>query len=292
MAQNDFNNNSDFAIPDEIYLNYGSSNDNELPIPRQPITMQPQILQNEFPGSRQAIPVSTVDWQSTTRSQFIPINGLDFLIGVASILIQQTVELGDMMSSLESENRYIMKVPGGETLYMATELSSPLQRLMCGAKRGCTISMADHTRQEALTLTRRMAFASCCFPCRLQEMQVLAPPGEYLGRIVQVWTMNTPLYLIKDNNDELLFLIEGPAISACCGKLDVEFKILSGDSMTQQGTISHRWEETAANFIMKVTFPTMAADPKVKALVIGAAFLLEYTYFVQGKSTKCLSICC
>lgn len=48
-----------------------------------------------FPGPRRPIPVSTVDWQSTEQSQFIPVSGLDFLIGVENLIIQQTIELSD-----------------------------------------------------------------------------------------------------------------------------------------------------------------------------------------------------
>lgn len=44
---------------------------------------------------RAELPVSTLDWQSNSRGQFIPVNGLDFLIGVSKLLIQQTVELTD-----------------------------------------------------------------------------------------------------------------------------------------------------------------------------------------------------
>lgn len=48
-----------------------------------------------FPGPRRHIPVSTIDWQSTDQSQFIPVHGLDFLIGVNTLIIQQTIELSD-----------------------------------------------------------------------------------------------------------------------------------------------------------------------------------------------------
>lgn len=37
----------------------------------------------------------TVDWRTTNFSHFIPLSGLDFLIGAEEIIIQQTVELQD-----------------------------------------------------------------------------------------------------------------------------------------------------------------------------------------------------
>lgn len=46
---------------------------------------------------RKPIPVSTVDWQSTNTSQFLPIHSLDFLMGVDQLYIQQSIELNDCM---------------------------------------------------------------------------------------------------------------------------------------------------------------------------------------------------
>lgn len=48
-------------------------------------------------STRAELPVSTTDWHSTSnsRGQFIPIHGLDFLIGATNLQIQQTVELND-----------------------------------------------------------------------------------------------------------------------------------------------------------------------------------------------------
>lgn len=71
-------------------------------------------------------------------------------------------------SSIEPENRYILKIPEGETLYMANEISTPLSRLFCGSKRRFHMSLMDHTRQQALVLNRRTAFSFFCLPCIVQ----------------------------------------------------------------------------------------------------------------------------
>lgn len=73
-----------------------------------------------------------------------------------------------MASSIEPENRYVFKIPEGETLYIANEISKPMARLFCGSKRGFSMSLMDHTRQQALLLSRRTAFSFCCLPFIIQ----------------------------------------------------------------------------------------------------------------------------
>lgn len=62
-----------------------------------PITEQPQTT-TTMTNLRRPIPVSTVDWQSTNASQFIPMHSLDFLIGADQLYIQQSIELNDCAS--------------------------------------------------------------------------------------------------------------------------------------------------------------------------------------------------
>ncbi|XP_077292860.1 uncharacterized protein LOC143915913 [Arctopsyche grandis] len=282
--------------PDEdddlVFRNFGM-NDNTSGSRNLQRTITEQPQNENFPGPRRHIPVSTIDWQSTDQSQFIPVHGLDFLIGVNTLIIQQTIELSDMSSSIEPENRYILKIPEGETLYMANEHSTPLSRLLCGSKRSFNMSLMDHTRQQALILNRRTAFSFLCLPCIVQEIQVISPPGEYLGSIQQEWTIVVPLFLIRNFSDDVIYVVEGPNKNmCCCTSMEVEFKILSADNMTQHGSIIHGWDIQAMNFNTVITFPPTASDPKVKALIIGAALLIEYVYFVNEKSTTWMHCCC
>lgn len=235
------------------------------------ISVQPQTAQD---GSRAVLPVPTTDWRTNQRGQFIPINGLDFLIGVSTLVIQQTVDLHDLTSKIESENRYIVRVPNGEALYIANEASNASQRCFCGSGRAFVMHVHDNTRQEALQLRRRLAGASCCFPCRLQEMQVITPPGDYLGRIQQRWTFVVPFYLVRDSNDDVLYVIEGPTIRPCSNVVNAQFKIMSGDALREEGSIVHGWDREIVNFTTTLNMPEGATQPRHKALLLGATFLM------------------
>ncbi|XP_060806630.1 phospholipid scramblase 2 [Amyelois transitella] len=258
-------------------------------------TLKPDLVISVQPkpndSSRAELPVTNVNWRTNPRGQFIPVHGLDFLIGVTSLLIQQTVELDDLTSKVESENRYIVRVPHGEALYIASEVSSPTQRCLCGSGRGFLMHLHDSTRQEAMVLQRRLAAASCCFPCRLQEMKVITPPGDYVGRVVQQWSWVVPFYLVRDLNDQVLFAIEGPAVLQRSALMLSEFKIMTGDSLREVGKISHGWDRDLNSFATTIQVPNATVQPKHKALLLGAAFLLEYTYFMKSKRS-CMRCCC
>ncbi|CAH2102168.1 unnamed protein product [Euphydryas editha] len=259
-------------------------------------TLRPDLVISVQPpsheGTRAELPVSTTDWRSSSRGQFIPLHGLDFLIGATSLLIQQTVELNDLTSRIDSENRYVVRVPHGESLYVASEVSSKAQRSLCGTGRAFVMHLHDSTRQEALMLKRRLAAASCLFPCRLQEMTVVTPPGDYIGRIQQQWTWVVPFYLVRNATDDVLYVIEGPATMRQSALQLSEFKILSGDSLRQVGKISHGWDRELVSFTTNVVYPTVTVQPKHKALLLAAAFLLEYTYFERMKNSCWRFNCC
>lgn len=233
------------------------------------ISVQPQSH-----GTRAELPVTTVNWRSNPRGQFIPVHGLDFLIGVSSLLIQQTVELDDLTSKIESENRYIVRVPNGEALYIGNEVSCPTQRCICGNGRAFMMHLHDNTRQEAMVLKRRLAGASCLWPCRLQEMKVITPPGDYVGRIQQSCTWMIPEYRVRDANDQTLFIIEGPAVLKRSALMLSEFKILTADSSRIVGRIAHGWDRNLVSFATTLQIPDTAVQPKHKALLLAATFLL------------------
>uniref|UniRef100_A0A2A4JGQ3 Phospholipid scramblase n=1 Tax=Heliothis virescens TaxID=7102 RepID=A0A2A4JGQ3_HELVI len=264
------------------------TDDDGSPARRQDLVIS---VQPTTGGDRAPLPVSTLDWRSNSRGQFIPVHGLDFLIGVTNLLIQQTVELTDLTSKIESENRYIVRVPNGEALYIASETSTSTQRCLCGSGRAFTMHLHDNTRQEAMVLKRRLAAASCCFPCRLQEIKVITPPGDYVGRVQQQCTWMVPFYLVRDVNDQVLFVVEGPAVLQRSALLLSEFKIMTGDSLREVGKIAHGWDRDLNSFATTLKIPTTAVQPKHKALLLAAAFLLEYAYFERSK-TSCLRCNC
>ncbi|XP_067009104.1 phospholipid scramblase 2 [Anabrus simplex] len=256
---------------------------------RTTITIQPHTT--DIPGQRLPMPVFTDGWRTTNFSQFIPLSGLDFLIGAEQLLILQTVELDDMLATIESENRYLIKVPRGETLYVATESSSACERTVCGSSRGFLLRLFDHTHQEAMCFRRELACSYCCFGCCLQEMQIIARSGHTIGRIKQEWTLLVPSFRVYDCHGELVYRIEGPDCAPCFMPAEAQFKILGRDNTVQYGDISNKWNEATSMFNIVINFPSGSTDQQLKALILGAAFLLEYMFFETSKRVSCFRSC-
>ncbi|XP_061938303.1 uncharacterized protein LOC107995806 [Apis cerana] len=82
------------------------------------ITVQPQGQIEEL---RRPIPVSTLDWISTPRSQLTVLSGNHFLANVEQLEIQQIVDLNTLLGKSEKRFQYRVKVPKAETLFLAME---------------------------------------------------------------------------------------------------------------------------------------------------------------------------
>lgn len=75
---------------------------------------------------------------------------------------------------------------------------------------------------------------------------------------------------------------------ACCS--DVDFKVLSADGSNQVGKISKQWAgyakeayTVADNF--GISFP-MDLDVRMKAVMLGACFLIDMMYYEERPSTN------
>ena len=74
-----------------------------------------------------------------------------------------------VFTNVGSENRYKVKIPGGDTLYIGNEASTNFQRCCFGSSRSYTMRLFDRTQQEAMEFKRRLACGNCPFMCYLQE---------------------------------------------------------------------------------------------------------------------------
>lgn len=117
-------------------------------------------------------------------------------------------------------------------------------------------------------------------------MEVSAPPGTVVGTVQQVWSICCPSFVIKGPHGDIILRIEGPFCTrSICGS-DVEFKVKSADGKVKVGKISKQWSGlirealTDADFF-GITFP-IDLDIRMKAVMLGACFLIVYAYLIMG----------
>ncbi|RVE40755.1 hypothetical protein evm_014596, partial [Chilo suppressalis] len=227
--------------------------------------MRKELVINVQPQSegRAELPVTTENWQSNPRGQFIPRHGLDFLIGVSRLIIKQTIELNDRKFEA-TPNIYLSSPSPPSSSPCTFYYTANVLR----ANKRCQLYLVSHNLRylpPEFLLKIRFLF---------QEMKVITPPGDYVGRIQQQWTWMVPFFLVREAGEEVIFVIEGPSAVKRSALLLSEFKILTKDALREVGKIAHGWDREVNSFTTTLTFPDSAAQPKHKALLLAAAFLL------------------
>jgi Scramblase len=119
-----------------------------------------------------------------------------------------------VLTAVESENRYLVKARSGETVFVAAEQSSEVQRQCCGSSRAFTMRLSDTNRQEAILFKRPVGASLCCFPCCLQVKMLITRYNlidqiqichSVIGRVCQRRTNSRPRPARVDNDDSGIF---------------------------------------------------------------------------------------
>ncbi|XP_078522633.1 phospholipid scramblase 1-like [Lissotriton helveticus] len=208
--------------------------------------------------------------------------GLEYLSQIDQILIHQQVELLEVLTGFETNNKYEIKNALGQRVYFAAEENDCCTRMCCGPARSFVISVIDNTGREVMKLQRPYRCSSCFCPCCLQELEVQAPPGTTVGYVIQNWHPCLPKFTVQNEKKEGVLKIIGPCVTcSCCG--DVNFEVKSLDESQDVGRISKQWSgfvkeafTDADNF--GIQFP-MDLDVKIKAALLGACFLIDFMFF-------------
>lgn len=235
----------------------------------EPITTQPMTQFAMAPMGGQHIPP-----------------GLEYLAQLDQVLIQQIISLCELFSGWEVKNKYILKNSMGQEFLSAKEDNDCCSRQCCGNIRAFEMPFVDNSGAEVLRISRPLRCNSCCTPCCNQEMEIFSY-GQLLGSMHQEWNFWIPMgttYSIKNASGDSVFKIVAPCCPCSCGS-DVVFEVIGSEGSL--GSIRRTWKgcctecfTDADNFC--VTFD-LHLDVRYKALILGAAFLIDFIYFEKNQ---------
>ncbi|XP_015606965.1 phospholipid scramblase 1 [Cephus cinctus] len=245
------------------------------------IISQPQPQELNEASRRRPIPVNTSGWVSTPRSQLSALRGTDFLGSVEQLEIQEIVQLSTLLSKSNPGNQYRVRVPRAETIFLASEVSGEWQRDILGSSRGFTLNLLDPTGELAFTFKKNVSWG--CLPCALHKMTVVC--NDTIGSIEQNCTFISSSFTVYDESRKIVCYIYGPNVFSCCMYKDAQFQIISADSTHQIASVMHHWDHFALDYTLLLTVPANM-KVKVKALLLGATFLMEYLYFQHLKNSS------
>nr|XP_027201885.1 phospholipid scramblase 1-like isoform X1 [Dermatophagoides pteronyssinus] len=215
--------------------------------------------------------------------------GLEILLTLNQLIIEQQVEMFEVLAGFETNNSYIVKNIDGQQLYYATEENDCCTRNCFSKYRPFVMRLYDSRRNEIIRLDRPWRCNSCLFPCCLQKLDVYS--GEYkLGSVRQEWTVCCPAFSILNATGKKVLRIKGPFLtfSCCCG--NVKFNVVSNDGTTQVGKISKQWSGLVREMFTDadhfgVKFPR-DLDVSIKAVLLGATFLIDFMFFEKVHNDK------
>lgn len=239
------------------------------------ITRQPTEGELRFP--RRPIPINTQDWISTPRAQFNATSGTQFLAGVEQLEIQQVIDLSTLLGRTERGNQYRVKVPRAETLFLAMESQSETESRLCGLYKGFVLNVLDQCGETAFIMRKDPSWH---VPGVRQKITVES--AHLIGSVEKNFSMMGPNFTVYDAFKEPLCNIYGP----CCMYKEAQFQVISLDGSRQVASLMHQWDHLSVDYILLLTFP-IDIDAKLKSLLLGASFLIEYLYFQRiRKATR------
>ncbi|XP_022332739.2 phospholipid scramblase 1-like [Crassostrea virginica] len=255
---------------------------------------QPIQMQQQQPIQMQ--PREGAQWMAQPQAVTGAPPGLGYLAALDQIIIKQRVELLEVITGFETKNKYDVMNSMGQQCFFAQEESELCMRLVCGPNREYTMHITDNNGQEVMRVHHNFVCCVGCCWCATDsscgyEVQIEAPVGNIIGYAKQQTSKWKPHIRIFDANWQPLYVIRGPCLWFCQNIFctdDIDFPITDITENVILGRMFKRWAGCARGMFTDadtfgVTFPMDMAVTS-KALMLGAIFLVDFTYFEKQKN--------
>ena len=191
--------------------------------------------------------------------------------------IEQRKEWGEILTGFETRNKYRVADLANQTVFEVEEesggISALLARFLLTHLRPFTIRLFSPEGREIFTLQRPFRFY-------FHELEVRKPGGAVLDRVVRRFALLRRLYTLRDRHGREIYQLFGPVIRP--------WTFLIKEDGREIGKIVKRWSglvkesfTDADNFGLELP---AALDTDLKALFLGATFLIDFVHFEKNKN--------
>lgn len=138
--------------------------------------------------------------------------------------------------------------------------------------------------QDVLIFDRGLDCSCCCGLLCPDELQVRSASGQVLGFVTESFNILSPTWKLKDALGNAVLKIEGPmCVCTICPGQNVNFALTSAATGQEIGKISKEWSGWVRELFtdadsFSIFFPA-DLDPTMKAVCLGALFLIDFEYF-------------
>lgn len=249
-----------------------------------------QLFNNMF-AQMNGEPQAEVKWAEPVPPVSGVLPGLQYLVGMKKIVLDEHKDYMNAMSMLGHFNKYRVISDKGEQLYLAEEdKSDRMHNSVMGRPglapiyRAFNVRVKDPQGTELMTVSRGSqqgaysSMASCfaCLSCCAATADVSAG-GAHLGSIIQKWSCSTRFAICDAEGVEK---VEVTMQGGCCGP-PLNFSLKNKDN-GHFGDIRRKFNGglnvLGIKDTFEINFPS-DMNPKTKALIIAAAILFDFLYF-------------
>eukprot|EP00744_Colponema_vietnamica_P004827 GILI01007151.1.p1 GENE.GILI01007151.1~~GILI01007151.1.p1 ORF type:complete len:331 (+),score=97.10 GILI01007151.1:76-993(+) len=289
------------------------------PVAMQPVMMQPgapmmmqpmanpgMVMMQPMPG---AAPVMMQPGMVAAVPQYVaapgvvmqqtygvvaPTSGYQILAALQTVRIKQKVEMLEVVTGIETENKYKIEMENGTDLFKAVEKSDFCSRnCLPGSARPFEMKISlDSTKQPFLRLHRPFTCTFLCLARPYLDVFEQDQAGSRIGRVVQPFTCCNHEFNVFDQSETLVYTIWGNCCQCgflnwpCC--MEVEFEIRKhgepvGKIRREFPGCGKAMATDADSFV--IHFPA-DASPQHKALLISATFFIDFRFFEKNSCSS------
>lgn len=194
---------------------------------------------------------------------------MDELSVANTLVVSQKKEWGEILTGLETKNRYVVLTEHGNELYHAKEEGgSFLLRLFLKAFRPFTIVLTKLDGQPALRVERPFRFY-------FHKVDVQDAGGKVLGTVEREFALLHRLFRVSDGQGKEICRLHGPLFHPWTFEIRQNEREVGKITKKWSGLLKEGFTDTD-NFA--AVLPPGMSTP-AKSVLLGAVFLIDFVYF-------------